>query len=313
MVFEMLEKVSGSIKTDKSEPLESNINVLIDVLDTLRFRGSIFFRSQLASPWGMSLQKLENPRFHIALSGDCFVGVGNSKNESINIKEMDIVMIPHGEMHWIADQLGRKLTPSVQAGDACELGMPLFQDGEITNKLICGVIDYDKEILHPILDSLPSALHLSDIRQDDPIWMTVLLIDAEMEKAHTNQASIIDRLTEVLFLQLLNRYLSDNKEITGFFAALCNHRIHQALELIHQSPEQQWSLDLLAEQVNITVGVPPMAYLLKWRMIKAHNLLRHSSKTIDQISEMVGFSSARTLTKSFLSHYGLTPSQLRRK
>jgi AraC-like DNA-binding protein len=324
MVSEMIEKVSGSIKIAKSAPLEPKIDVLSDVLETLRFRGSIFFRSKLASPWGMSLQKLSNPRFHIVLSGDCYVGVRDSDVESISINEMDIVMVPNGEMHWIADQPGRTLTPSVTAGDACELGSPLFQDGIITNKLICGLIDYDKEILHPILDSLPSVLHLSGISPDDPIWMTVLLIDAEMEKRVTNQSSIIDRLTEVLFLQFLNRYLSENKESVGFFAALCNHRIHRVLELIHQSPQQQWSLDLLAEQANMsratlirqfksTVGEPPMTYLSKWRMIKAHKLLRHSSKTIDQISELVGFTSARTLSKAFMNHYGLTPSQFRRK
>ena len=53
---------------------EVSFDVLGDVLDTLRFRGSIFFRSELAAPWGMSLEPTNIPRFHIALSGDCFVG-----------------------------------------------------------------------------------------------------------------------------------------------------------------------------------------------------------------------------------------------
>lgn len=280
----------------------------------------------------MSLQKLSKPRFHIALSGDCFIGVEHdektgtkeSKTEIIGINHMDIVMLPNGEMHWIADKPGRKLTPSVQAGEACELGMPLFQDGEITNKLICGIIDYEKDMLHPVIDSLPSALHFTGIKKDDPIWMTVLLIDAEMEQAESNLTSIIDRLTEVLFLQLLNKHVKDNKEVTGFFAALRNSRIHHALELIHQSPQQNWTLDSLAEQSNMsratlirqfknTLGLPPMAYILNWRMIKAHHLLKYTSKTIDQISELVGFSTARTLTKSFRRHYGVTPSVFRCK
>jgi AraC-like DNA-binding protein len=273
----------------------------------------------------MSLQQLNKPRFHIALSGSCYIGVKTkSTNEIINIKHMDIVMLPHGEMHWIADKPSRKLTPSAVAGDACELGKPLFQNGEITNKLICGLIDYDKDVLHPIVDSLPSALHFSGIEKDDPIWMTVLLIDAEMEQNDSNKTSIIDRLTEVLFLQLLNRHIKENKELTGFFAALQNNRINNALELIHQNPQNEWTLDLLAEQANMsratlirqfknTIGVSPMAYILSWRMIKAHHLIKHTSKSIDQISELVGFSTARTLTKSFHRHYSMTPSELRRK
>lgn len=320
----MIENVSTRIIYPGSETNEPELHVLSDVLDTLRFRGSIFFRSNLASPWGMSLEETKHPRFHIALSGNCFLGIDEENVEAINLREMDIVMLPHGEMHWIADKPGRKLAPSSQAGEACALGAPLFQDGEITNKLICGLIDYDKEVLHPILDSLPSSLHFSGIQHNDPIWMTVLLIDSQMERTQTNNASIIDRLTEVLFLQLLERQVIEDKELTGFFAALRNPRIHRALELIHASPQYQWSLDSLAKRVNMsratlnrqfknTVGVPPMAYILNWRMIKAKHLLKHSNKSVDQISELVGFSTARTLTKSFLRHYGLTPSQLRRQ
>lgn len=315
----MVKKVSNRINFD-----ESSVDVLADVLDTLRFRGSIFFRSRLAAPWGMSLSKLKNPRFHIALSGDCFIGVDDTNTKIIDLHNMDIVMLPHGEMHWIADQPGRKLIPSEQAGDACELGMPLFQKGEITNKLICGLIDYEKDMLHPIIDSLPSALHFTGIKHNDPIWMTVLLIDAEMEKEQTNQTSIIDRLTEVLFMQLLNRHMDENKEITGFFAALHDKRIHRALELIHRKPQYQWSLDLLVEQVNMsratlirqfkhTVGVSPMTYLLNWRMTKAYHLLKQSNSTVEQIAEEVGFSTARTLAKAFQRQYGMTPSELRRK
>jgi AraC-like DNA-binding protein len=315
----MIKKVSNRINYD-----DPTVDVLSDVLDTLRFRGSIFFRSRLAAPWGMSLSKLKNPRFHIALSGNCYIGVNDASNEIINIQHMDIVMLPHGQMHWIADQPGRKLTPSEQAGDACELGMPLFQNGDITNKLICGLIYYEKDMSHPIIDSLPSVLHFSEIKNNDPIWMTVLLIDAEMEKEQTNQTSIIDRLTEVLFMQLLNKHLSENKEITGFFAALHDKRIHRALELIHRSPQYQWTLDLLVEQVNMsratlirqfkhTIGVSPMTYLLNWRMTKAYHLLKQSNSTVEQIADEVGFSTARTLAKAFQRHYGMTPSVLRRK
>ena len=49
-------------------------DVLGDILETLRFRGSVFFRSDLAAPWGMSLPEIGIPRFHIMLSGECFIG-----------------------------------------------------------------------------------------------------------------------------------------------------------------------------------------------------------------------------------------------
>ena len=303
-----------------------NFNVLGDILDTLRFRGSIFFRSKLAAPWGMSLSKAESPRFHIALTGNFVVGAGNVENDDkdiVDVRQMDIIMLPNGDEHWIADQQDRQLIPSEVAGQACELDNPLFQQGKITNRLICGQVHYDREILHPILDSLPSVMHFPRIAADDPIWMAVMLIDTEMMKEQGNQTPIIDRLTEVLFLQLLNKYVGENKEITGFFAALRDHRVYHALELIHQNPQTPWSLEQLGERVGMSratlsrkfkdsVGVPPMTYISHWRMMKSHHLLKYSSYSVEYIAELVGFSTARTLNKAFQRHYSYTPSELRK-
>ena len=93
---------------------ESGFDILGDVLGTLRFRGTIFFRSELAAPWGMSLEGIGAPRFHIALAGNCFVG--DEAHDVVAVEEMDIVLLPRGNAHWIADQPGRTLVPSLLAG-----------------------------------------------------------------------------------------------------------------------------------------------------------------------------------------------------
>ena len=168
----MLKNVAHQLNCPTSE-----FNVLDDVIDTLRFRGSIFFHSSLAAPWGISLSTIVMPRFHIALEGSFFIRAGAS---NINVEPMDIVMVPSGDMHWIADQEGRELVPSEQAGDACALGLPLFQQGEITNKIMCGIVEYDEAIEHPILSALPAIIQLSNIQTNDNVWMTVKLIDSEI-------------------------------------------------------------------------------------------------------------------------------------
>jgi len=313
----MINKVSERIK---HEPMM--FDVLGDIMQTLKFRGSIFFRSKLAAPWGMSLNKLTLPRFHIALRGDFFIGTDIQDRNSIQVKHMDIVMLPHGHMHWIADQTHRKLTPSDDAGSACELGSPLFQQGEITHRLMCGIAHYEDEIVHPILDSLPPVLHFPDLNEDDPIWTMVKLIDSEMRGTYIGQTSIVDRLCEVLFLQLLNRYSMEGNQVSGFFSALQDKRIYRVLELIHKYPKKQWSLESLGEktgmsratlvrQFNNTIGITPMKYLANWRMARAYYLVKYSSKTFEHVAECVGFSTARTLSKAFQQYYGFTPNELR--
>ncbi|TWX53052.1 AraC family transcriptional regulator [Colwellia hornerae] len=312
----MLNNVAHQLKCPTSE-----FNVLDDVIDTLRFRGSIFFHSSLAAPWGMSLSSIVMPRFHIALEGGFYVGAEGS---NINVEPMDIVMIPGGDMHWIADQLDRELVPSAQAGDACALGMPLFQQGEITNKIMCGIVEYDEAIEHPILSALPSIIQLSNIQSSDNVWMTVKLIDAEINRTNSKKNSIIDRLTEVLFIQLLNNFIKKNEHLTGFLSALKEPRLNKILQLIHQNPERQWTLDIISDVVGMSratlqrkfkaaIGVSPMVYISRWRMAKAYQLLKHSNLSLEGIADGIGFSDARTLSHAFKEYYGDTPSKFRKK
>ncbi len=310
------------ITCDKPGSARDGFDVLGDVLETMRFRGSIFFRSQLASPWGMELKAVMSPRFHIALHGDCVIGAGEDET-LIQLKHMDVVLLPHGNMHWIADQPGRELVPSEMAGEACELGHHSFQQGKITNKLMCGIVHYEKAMLHPLLNVLPEVMHFSGITADDPVWTTILLIDAEMENAAIPRTALVDRLTEVLFLKLLYRYVEKNPELPGFIFAFSDQRIYRMLELIHREPATPWTLESLGNKIGMSratvarqfhnvVGMPPLQYISNWRMMKAHHMAKYSTLPFEEIAEQVGFSSARALSKAFLRKYNYTPSQLRK-
>ena len=149
-----------------------------------------------------------------------------------------------------------------------------------------------------------------------------MLIDAEMAKTNARGGRIVDKLTEVLTLQLLSRYVTENKEATGFLAALSDRRLLRALTLIHREPARDWSLASLGMESGMSratltrhfeasVGVSPIVYVTNWRLTKAYSLVKHSTATIEQIAESVGFSSARTLNKAFRRRYGCTPSNLR--
>ena len=312
----MLKNVPQSLNDATTES-----DVLEDILDTLRFRGSIFFHSSLAAPWGMSLTSCSAPRFHVALEGGFYIGTSDSQ---VSVKPMEIVMLPAGDMHWIADQKNSKLVPSEDAGNACELGQPLFQKGEITNKIMCGLVEYEDAISHPITSSLPSIFHLSNIKNEDSIWITVQQIDSEINRSGNKKNTIIDRLTEVLFIQLLHQYIREENHLTGFLAALREPRIVKILQLIHKHPEVHWTLDMMSENVGMSratlqrkfkseLDISPITYLNRWRISKAYQLVKHSSQSLDRVADSIGFSDARTLRTAFKRQYGITPSELRNK
>ncbi len=117
--------------------------------------------------------------------------------------------------HLVNHDVLEALKPSERAGEACHFGSPLFQVGEITNRLMCGLFQFDTEMTHPILETFPDVLHLSGIGHSESIWLTVMSIDLEMAKTDGCGGRIVDKLTEVLTLQLLSRYIIEHKEASG--------------------------------------------------------------------------------------------------
>ena len=60
------------------------------------------------------------------------------------------------------------------------------------------------------------------------------------------------------------------------------------------------------------VGVPPMEYLLAWRMALAKRLLRARDLAMDEVAARVGYSSASTFSTAFARHAGLPPARYAR-
>lgn len=306
--------MTESIKTHVS------IDVLKDVLETLQFKGSVFFESELSSPWGLSLEKSTSPRFHVAVTGNFHVGVSDC--ESIEINEKNLVLIPGGVEHWIADKPGRKLVASNKASIACEIGEPFFANGEVSNVLICGLVKFDRNVKHPIFDALPSLIKIAG--SDNEVWSVVKLILSELNSGNKLDSAIIDRLAEILFIKILQIHVRDNDVNFGFLAALRDRRIYRALELIHDAPERNWTLDMLGEGSGMSratlarkfqeiLGVSPMAYLNNWRVMRAYSLVKYSSTPLDKVAEATGFASSKTLTKAFKRCYGISPAILRKE
>ena len=299
---------------------DDNFDLFTDLFETLRIKGSIFFHSDLASPWGMSFHERGLPLIHVALAGNCHIGVG--AESKIHLKQMDFAMLPIGGAHWVADKPGRKLVESEEAGSACVLGKPLFQDGKITNRLMCGFVRFEQNISHPFIESLPEFMHFENEHFNKTAWATATLIDSEIQRTKSNIGPIIDRLTEVLLLQLLSNYFENYTTNSGFIAAVRDPRLKHALNLIHQYPEINWSLNDLGNEIGMsratlirhfqnTIGMSPNTYIHSWKMLKAYNLVKYSAASLDNISEQLGFSSSRTLTRAFKRYHNATPASFR--
>ena len=66
------------------------------------------------------------------------------------------------------------------------------------------------------------------------------------------------------------------------------------------------------ERFTRAVGLPPMEYLLAWRMTVAKDLLRRQDLGLGEVAERVGYSSASTFSTAFSRYVGQPPSRYAR-
>jgi transcriptional regulator GlxA family with amidase domain len=93
-----------------------------------------------------------------------------------------------------------------------------------------------------------------------------------------------------------------------------------AIRQIHSAPSRPWTVVELAKKTALSrstffdrfaqaVGMPPMEYLLAWRMALAKGLLRRQELGIEEVAERVGYGSASSFSTAFSRHFGQPPSQ----
>lgn len=92
---------------------------------------------------------------------------------------------------------------------------------------------------------------------------------------------------------------------------------------MHAEPARAWTLEELASHVGLSrsalhqrfllfVGMPPMQYLLRWRMQIAAGLLRGGAAPVASIATDAGYESEAAFSRAFKRTVGVAPSVWRR-
>src|SRR2546423_13371143 len=135
-----------------------------DVLGTVRFRSTIFCRSELAAPWGFSVSGREIATFHFVERGGGWLEVSGAA-APVRVEAGDLIILPHGHAHVRRDAPGSTVSRldvllsarSENAGATLRFG----GEGPQTT-LICGGFVFDNREALPFLPALPPFLHIRD-------------------------------------------------------------------------------------------------------------------------------------------------------
>ena len=307
---------------------------LSDLLRVVRLDGAYFFAVEAAEPWSVETAPARelSPRilptaehlisYHILTDGRCYGGVRGE--EQIELLAGDVLVFPHGDAHVISSAKG--LRPGPKVNSAAPARYPetvvLGDEGPHGASFVCGFLGCDRQPFNPLLAALPRRMH---VRGMSGAWIGSFTrqVTDESRLARPGGDTVLTRLAELMFIEVLRRYLDDlPPEQTGWLAGLRDDVVARVLGLLHGRPGHPWTLPELAKEAassrsNVArrftdlVGQPPMHYLTQWRMQVAANLLVQSGAKVAAIGTEVGYDSEAAFSRAFKKATGLAPGAWR--
>ncbi|WP_295792774.1 AraC family transcriptional regulator [Mucilaginibacter sp.] len=299
------------------------MDALSTVLEATRLRSVVYSKFPLSAPWGLDVIQDQNSQFWRLVSGSCTVG--SPDGSIIELQEGDLVFVPNGSAHWIADKATSLRMPSPEFVKARRAGTPVFNSGGEVTTLIAGHFEFDYQPLHPFLKDLPPIIHIRQYVTENQLLLkqvAQLMLD-ELNNERPGSGVILKSLSEIMFINIIRAYLEQAAPGTGFLSALNDPRISKALKLMQDSPQTDWTLESLASEIGMSRSVffnqfkklvheTPLSYLTNWRIRQAQKLLTTNNSNISEIAANVGYQSESAFNRIFKSKTGQTPAMYRR-
>lgn len=185
-------------------------------------------------------------------------------------------------------------------------------------QMVCATMEFGAGLWNPIARALPDMvlIHLKDMPVID---LALEALFREAEERHCGRQAVLDRLIEVVFIQVIRDLMDQNRIEVGLLAGLSDRKLARAINAMHADPAHPWSLQELATTAGMSrarfaarfrdiVGLTPGTYLAEWRLGVAQSLLRQG-KPVQLVSDLVGYASASALSRAFRAQVGVSPTE----
>lgn len=327
-----------------------NADPLSDVLRHVQIRAAVFYYVNLGDTWAVEASSAAHiaaavlpgasqvMEFHLIARGSgwaCVDGV-----EPMPISAGDIVVFPHGDRHvlcsdpgirpvsrdvdWVKEStMHSRPMPITYHRGVNELVVARPMD-EAKTILVCGFLGCDARAFRLFFDSLPRIFHVSADRSSP--WMAAVVDQAARESNVRSRggSAVLERLSEMMFVDTLRRYLDGlSEDQTGWLAATRDRYMGKVIAAIHGEPERDWTVEELGRIVGLSrsalharfmqfLGSTPAQYIARWRVQLGAELLRRSQRSVLSIAHDVGYGSEAAFSRAFKRILGTAPAAWRR-
>ena len=292
---------------------------LSEIITLLQPRTVFAKRISGAGRWGVRYSRFDQPSFAAVLEGSCRLAVDGHR--AVTLEAGDFVLLPATPGFTMSgfepvqpERIDPKLlsTPSGEVRHGTRGGRPDV-------RLLGGYFVFDSPDQGLLVSLLPGLFHVRGVER---LATLVRLVAEESSERRAGRELVLTRLVEILLIEAL-RSASGEDAPQGLLRGLSDARLAPALRQMHAQLARAWTVPELAKAAGLSrstfferftrnVSMPPMEYLLAWRMAVAKDLLRRQTLGLEEVAERVGYGSASTFSTAFSRHVGGPPGRYAR-
>ncbi len=272
-----------------------------------------------AGRWAVRYPEFGQPSFCAVLEGRCRLAVDGHR--PLTLAAGDFMLMPATPGFTMSGfepatpvHMGPKLTPA-PTGELCHG----TRGGRPDVRLLGGYFVFDSPDAKLLVSLLPAVMHVRGVER---LTVLVRLVADEASERRAGRELVLTRLVELLLIEALRSTVGEDTP-PGLLRGLADARLAPALRQIHGHFARAWTVAQLARTAALSrsaffdrftraVGLPPMEYLLDWRMAVAKDLLRRHDLGLAEVARRVGYGSASSFSAAFRRHVGEPPGQFAR-
>lgn len=293
---------------------------LSDILSLLKPRSYVSAGFDAGGDWSLQFGRYEGIKFNAVVAGQCWLSI-DGLPDAVLLEAGDCFLLPKGRPFRLASDLA---LPAVDANTVfasarhggvalCNGGGDFFLVG--SRFMLAG---NHADIL---LDVLPPVVHIRKEADQAVLRWSLDRMRQELRERQPGALLVAEHLAHMMLVQALRLHLAEGaRGGVGWLFALADKQIGAAIAAMHAEPERSWTLQELAQHVGMsrttfavrfkeTVGLSPIDYLTRWRMLLAGDRLANSQETISAIASSLGYESESAFGAAFKRVMRCSPRQ----
>lgn len=300
----------------------------------------MFFNAEFTAPWCLSEPQSDRLAsllaltpghlilYHFLIEGRAFARLPSGMKEELTAG--DVVVFPHGDAHLLGNGWPERPVDAVPTFSKYledRFKIVRFGSGGEATRLVCGYMLCNSNLSQMILAGLPKMIKIQLGDDESSKWLrdSIQFSAGDEGKSDASSEIVVAKLSEALFVETLRRYINGlPQNEVGWLAGARDTTIGKALALMHKEPSNPWTVSALAQSVGQSrtrfaerfrhfLKESPMAYLTRWRLKVAADMLLNTELSMAEVAMSVGYGSEASFNRAFKREFHQPPARFRRK